>query len=685
MRVPQFITGCAIALSAFLLFAIEPLSSKELLPRMGGSSAVWLTCLCFFQIGLLVGYGYAAILTSMCSQRVACVVHLVALAAALLWIVHDVHDGVGAWNDLGEGDPTATIFLLLTRRLGLSFVLLSASSPLLQVFLARASGERVRFNLFALSNVGSLLALATYPTIVEPHLPLHVQRVAWAWGFAVYTVLCGWLMVRQIAVEHADEVLEGRREAGCGRGDARRVWLPLLLSAVGAVQLCAVTSHLTENVAALPLLWVIPLAAYLLSFAVAFEAPGLYRRGVVLRLTVVMLASLGYLLSKTDVSLPMGVAIPFFLLEMFLACWFCHAELYQLRPERPSEAANFYLLLAAGGAGGTALAVVVAPLVFSANYDLPVAFAMTAGVATVVTWREGWSPRMLWGTATALCLLLAGRLQVAYARNAMVLERNFYGSLRVKRSDLPPQAESARLLLHGTIEHGMQWFAPSFRREPLTYYGRDSGVGLALARCCEGRQRRIGVIGLGAGTLAAYGRPGDTMRFFEINPAVEQIAKEVFTYLRESKAAVTIVNGDARQTLERETSGSFDVLVVDAFSGDAIPVHLLTLEAVRLYERHLKPGGVLAFHISNQYLNLAPVLGSLAAQEGLKARVVESPGDAARGIFAARWVLLARADSPVLAGADGGPGEPLDRSSLPVWTDDYSSLLPLVRWGGSAP
>ena len=506
--------------------------------------------------------------------------------------------------------------------------------------MARRSDGRVPYRMFALSNVGSLLALLAYPLVVEPYVTLHWQRFGWACGFVVYAGMCGWLALwggetegeirgslhsgDETASSRDDEFIEssigvekrvlrsaqsdnqreqdgkraefGRSEiqgplsyggdADFGRDDGARAgagrwWLWFGLSAAAAMQLCAVTSHLTVNVAAIPLLWVVPLTVYLASFVLAFEFAGLYRRGVIVRLLVVMLASLGYLLSKTDVSLPIGMSIGFFLLELFCACWFCHAEVYSLRPAGPRSAARFYLVVAAGGAAGTLFIAVVSPVVFRANYDLPVAFAVTATMATVVTWRDGWPQRLLWGVSTVLCFALVGMLYNGYRIGSILNVRNFYGSLRVKETHVPPQAGTSRTLLHGSIKHGMQWFAEEYRHEPTTYYARDSGVGLALGYCCEGRPRKIGVIGLGAGTMAAYGRDGDTMRFYEINPLVEGIARELFTYLRESRARVTVVEGDARVSLARESPQGFDVLVVDAFSGDAIPVHLLTVEALR--------------------------------------------------------------------------------------------------------
>jgi hypothetical protein len=446
-----------------------------------------------------------------------------------------------------------------------------------------------------------------------------------------------------------------------------------------AMQLSAVTAHLTVNIAAIPLLWMLPLAVYLLTFILAFEFPNVYRRGIVVRLLVVMLASLGYAISKTDVSLPIGAAILFFLAECFLAGLFCHAETYAMRPQRSSETTLFYLLIAAGGAAGTFFIGIASPLIFSANYDLAISFLVVAALAIAVTWHDGWPQRLLWSTATGLLLIFAIMLHSAYARDAIVEVRNFYGTLRVKQTTTA-QADPERMLLNGTIQHGTQIFAPNLSRFPTTYYATDSGVGLALRFCCDGRQRNIGVIGLGAGTLAAYGHPGDSIRFYEINPLVQPIAQNLFTYLRDSAAQITIANGDARTSLTREAPQRFDVLAVDAFSGDAIPLHLLTTEAIALYKKHLAPDGIIAFHVSNQYLNLAPEIAQLAVAAKMQSRLVESPGDDLMGSYRATWVLLSNSPEffrlPQIASLST---ETPTTPRLRPWTDEYSSLLPIVQ------
>jgi SAM-dependent methyltransferase len=670
----RILYGSAIFLGAFLLFAVEPMAAKQLLPALGGSSAVWITCLVFFQCALLLGYLYAHWLGRR-GGRTATVIHIALLVLAVVTL------GLVAQPDLSNaaGHPLTAIFRALSLSIGLPFLLLASTSPLLQLWLARREQSRVPWKLFALSNAGSLLALALYPSLIEPHLSLAIQRKAWVIGFAVYAVLCAaiaWLM-RRGRVLPPD--LKSDSEEGRAGLRARVLWF--LLPAVASAQLCAVTSHLSQNVAAIPLLWILPLGVYLLTFIAAFEAPWLYRRWLIVRLLVILLAALAWMLSKTDVSLPIQISIEFFLAELFFACWFCHSEAYALRPANRSEATLFYLLIAAGGAAGTIFIGILCPLIFDANYDVALAFLATAALALVVTWENGWAQRLLWSTGTALLLALCVMLHVVYARSTLVEERNFYGALRVRESHNPPQALTVRTLLHGTIEHGTQWFAPEFRRNPTTYYATDSGVGLALRFCCDNRPRRIGVVGLGAGTLAAYGEAGDRMRFYEINPAMLPIAEHLFTYLRESGAEISFAEGDARISLTHEAPENFDVLVIDAFSGDAIPIHLLTTEAMAVYRRHLAPGGILAFHVSNQYLDLPPEIAALAAVAGMEARLVDTPAQESRGEYRATWVLVTNNDASlaqpqVAACARTIPAKP----GLRAWTDDYSSLLPILQW-----
>jgi spermidine synthase len=353
--------------------------------------------------------------------------------------------------------------------------------------------------------------------------------------------------------------------------------------------------------------------------------------------------------------------------------------------------------MAAGGVAGTFFVGIACPLLFRANYDLAIAFLVTAVLAAVVMWNDGWTQRLMWTAASLGVLMLAVALHIRLGRNTLMRARNFYGSLRVTEADYDDELAGAgtnsdgsvstgtgpvRVLMNGRIRHGMQMMDADRRHVPTTYYGEDSGVGVALRNCCEGRTKNVGVVGLGAGTLAAYGEAGDRFRFYEINPLVEPIARNLFSYIRDSQANIAVVEGDGRASLNREAPQGFDVLVVDAFSGDAIPLHLLTREAMAVYRRQLGPGGVVAFHVSNSYMLLAPEIALVADAEGMQARVVESFEVPAEGAYRATWVLVS-ADPQFFAkpGVQAAAARITRRPGLRVWTDDYSSLLPVLHLG----
>ena len=675
----RLLFGCAVFLASFLLFLVEPIAAKQLLPFLGGSAAVWITCLVFFQTALLLAYLYAHWLARHPRWSLHFVLLAVALGLAIFWALGKI--------DLNSGPehPVLTIFLALGVWIGLPFLALGATSPLLQVWWSRVEHSAIPYRLFALSNLASLLALAAYPTLIEPHFTLHAQRIAWCCGFAAFALLAAILTARTRSATRGAPLDENTDGPGLPASPLTHKLLWLLLPMGASMQLCAVTSYITANIAPIPLFWILPLAAYLLTLILAFEFPRLLPRGIVTRFLAVMLAGLGYMLSQVDVSVPIRIGIGFFLFELFVACLFCHNEAYALRPRRASESTVFYLLFAAGGALGSFLIGIASPLLFSFNYDLAISFAVTALLALAATWNSNWGQRLLWSVASVMMLVLVFWLHVAYQRDTMVAVRNFYAALRVKQNYGFPGA-TLRTLTNGTIQHGTQIFGTDEQRKtPTTYYAPDSGVGLALRLCCprpDGsvRARNIGVIGLGAGTIAAYGQPGDRIRFYEINPAVEPIARNAFTYIRESGAQIDVVEGDARTSLQREQPQQFDVLVVDAFSGDAIPLHLLTAEALALYRRHLAPGGIVAFHISNQHVDLEPAIALLAQNAGMKAVRVSSLANEERGEFSANWVLVsdnaAFFAQPEVASAALPPAY---KPGLRLWTDDYSSLLPLLR------
>lgn len=676
----RLLFGATIFLGAFLLFLVEPIAARQLLPVLGGSAAVWITCLVFFQTALLLGYLYAHWLARRRLGGLHTLLLAVAAASAVLWVVHTFT------GSNGDVHPIRTVFAVLGVSIGIPFLVLAATSPLLQVWWARVESGPVPYRLYALSNLASLLALAVYPTVVEPHFTLHTQRLGWCCGFVVFAVLCA--MVAAKTRSGSSEPLGTEEDDSAARpAPLTHKLLWILLPMGGAMQLSAVTSFLTANVAAIPLLWILPLSVYLVTIIVAFQFSRRIQPVLLGRFLIVFLASLGYALSHVDVSWPLWVSLIIFLLEIFLAGLFCHCEAVALRPARASESTLFYLLFAAGGALGSFLIGIVCPYLFSFNYDLPITVFVTALLALAVTWNSGWSQRLLWSIASVMLLALLVMVHIAAQRETTVAVRNFYAALRVKQNLRYPSTIS-RTLMNGIIEHGSQLFGTDqLRRTPTTYYSPDSGVGLALRFCCAGpdqntpRPRRIGVIGLGAGTLAAYGKPGDAITFYDINPAVVPIARNVFTYIRDSGAKVDIVVGDARNSLTREEPQHFDVLVVDAFSGDAIPIHLLTREALALYRRHLAPGGIIAFHISNRHVDLEPPIAVLAASEGMEARHVHSLGKETPGAYPSTWMLVTDNASfflqPDLVAHAFYPDT---KPGIPLWTDDYSALVPVLTW-----
>jgi SAM-dependent methyltransferase len=685
--------GGVIFLGSFLLFLVEPLAAKQLVPLFGGSAAVWLTCLVFFQTALLAGYLYAhwfgqvPAVTENTRARGAWsrwlhpALLLMAAVCTVAWAVG--WPGSGGLSPAMAEHPVAIIFERLSISIGLPFLLLASTSPLLQVWFARTTRGGMPYRLFALSNLASLLALALYPTLIEPHVTLHHQRFAWCVGFIAFAALAAFLQRRVATASpaEADPVKDAAsllKQSLRPDNSVKVLWL--LLPMCAGMQLSAVTSHLTENIAAIPLLWVLPLAVYLLSLIVAFEYPRLVPTSITVRLLAVLLASLGYMLSRFDTALPIKISVPFYLLELFVACLFLHSAAYAARPRQADGLTGFYLLFAAGGALGSFLIGIACPLLFSANYDLAISFVATALLTLVVTWQSGWAQRLMWSASSALLLYLVVLLHGGFEQNRLVGIRNFYGSLRVEQKNMGTLG-IMRSLTNGTIKHGTQIFSPALSRTPTTYYAQDSGIGLAVRFCCAHRCRRIGVIGLGVGTIAAYGRAGDTLRFYEINPSVLPVAQNLFTYLRDTPARVYVVEGDARASLAAEPSQQFDVLAIDAFSGDSIPLHLLTKEAMDLYQRHLAPGGILAFHVSNQYVDLEPQIGLLARQAGMQARTVLTAADADSGEFAAEWVLVTN-NAAFLQNRNVilRLNRTEERTNVRLWTDDYSSLLPVLHW-----
>jgi hypothetical protein len=669
MTLLRCLYALTIFLSAFLLLVVEPMAAKQLLPTLGGSSAVWTTCLVFFSVVLLLGYLYAHWISSLFDPKQQAVIHILILTMALLTLGIRIQPGPTAVSY----HPALTVFRVLATVIGLPYLALSSTTPLLTAWYAGSFEGSSPYRLFALSNFASLLALASYPLFIEPRLTMKQQTGWWSGGFLVFAVLCGaiaWQGRRRVFTA------EGEKAALAGRPEP--FWFLLALG--GGMMLTAVTSHMSANIAAIPLLWLPPLALYLLTFILAFQGAWRSVRPSMLRWVLVAVASMAYALRDIRTILPIAVSLPLFLIALFLCCFFLHGELYARRPVTAGMT-RFYLVVATGGAAGTLLVGVIFPLVLRANYDLACTLIVVSLIALAAIWQDGWGLRMIWMAGAAAAIVVVSAQSRQYDDDAVALMRNFYGTLRVRESHLPPQSDTDRQLLNGTIEHGAEWFAPQFLGQPLTYYAPDSGLGLAMRLCCGTGAKRVGVIGLGTGTVAAYGNPGDAIRFYEINPLVERLARHWFTFLHDSPARIEVILGDARLSLAAQNPQHFNVIVVDAFSGDAIPVHLLTREALALYRLHLQPGGVIVFHVSNQYINLEPVVGAIAEDAGMKAVSVHSRGDEQNGFYYADWILVTANQTLLSQPEIVNNGFPTAlQANVRLWTDNYSSVFPLLKW-----
>jgi hypothetical protein len=661
----------ALFLGSTLLFLLEPIAAKRLVPLLGGSAAVWTACLVFFQTALLLGYYVAHLLVTRATLRTQITTYVALLAISVVQLVRVVEPALAADAER----PIASVLWLLTRLIGLPFVTLSATSPLLQAWFARTTprGGADAYGLFAISNFGSIVALLAYPWLIEPRLTLRAQTTLVAIVLGILLIVAGAIgaSIRNAAeVEHATATTKSEGVPAITRG----LWVAL--AACASLLLAAATTHLSQNVVALPLVWIIPLVAYLLSFVVAFSTRRWPPRSLLIVLAIISLAGSGFLLYRGALSMPILPATAAFCVSLFFLCLFLHSELYHRRPA-PSHLTSFYFHVAAGGALGSVLVGIVAPLVSPGNYDFAIGLFLTAALGLVVAWPAGRVMRGVWSVLLAAGVALIA-FQVRADRGAIERVRNFYGTVRVTHAHEPSKAD-VRSLYHGAIVHGRQVYRVDLRRVPNTYYSRTSGVGLALDQCCRNRPRRIGVVGLGTGTMAVYGNAGDTIKFYEINRAVEKIALSKFTYLGDSPAYMEIIRGDARVSLAAEPPQRYDVLIVDAFSGDAVPAHLITVQALEIYRRHLAPGGIVAFHVSNRFLALAPVVEQLARNARVQAVRVVNQEDPAQQVFYSEWVLVT-ANAEFLANpAVVRARQPIEvPAGLRLWTDDYSSLFPII-------
>ena len=695
----MFLYALTILVSAFLLFQVQPVIAKIILPWFGGSAAVWTVCLLFFQLVLLLGYLYAHAVVRYLKPRVQVSLHLFLLLASLLALPIYPRDSL---KPAGTADPTAGILVLLAVTVGLPYFLLSTTGPLLQAWYARRFKGAMPYRLYALSNAGSMFALISYPVLFEPNFTTHQQAAMWSIGFGLFMVCCAvtaYFSMKAPAIETHEDAMED------GHPPASRYALWMALPAVASILLLAITNHLSANVAAIPFLWVLPLTLYLLSFILCFEGSGWYRRNPYLQLLAVALGSMAYALNSTlDRSVPIHLAffgnvtlhavwlmVALYGLGLFTCCMVCHGELARLKPH-PRYLTHFYLMMSAGGALGGIVVGLIAPRVFRNFYELPLGLVACAVVVVIalkqdadLTWFRRWyQPAPLISIALAAALAVYVGIQIRdFSKGARVLVRNFYGALKVEDSGPPSDLDAVRSLTHGTINHGNQFLNPARRRWPTTYYGPNTGVGIAIRDKSRSHAVRIGVIGLGTGTIFSYGREGDFIRYYEINPLVLRLASTEFTYMRDCPCQHEVTMGDARLSLERQLADgqpqNFDVLAVDAFSSDSIPVHLLTEQAMELYFQHLRPDGILAVHISNRYLDLQPVVAGETAATGHVARLVDTEDDDDAGVFGATWILVAAPQPGFDPEILNQSAEIASRKKVRLWTDDYSNLFQILK------
>ncbi|MBI3057346.1 MAG: fused MFS/spermidine synthase, partial [Betaproteobacteria bacterium] len=599
---------------------------------------------------------------------------LLALSLLLLPIIPDA-----AWKPAGNEDPAWRILGLLAVTIGLPYFLLSTTSPLMQAWFAWRFHHAAPYRLFALSNLASLLALLFYPVAIEPWVTTATQSVSWSviYGvFALLSIATAIVSIRNAGADKADvPVAAGGRDAGAVKPGAGQQLVWLALAAMASFLLLAVTNHICQNVASLPFLWILPLSLYLATFIFCFDHPRWYRRNIFLVLAAIALPVMAWYSDSLDLK----VAIPIYLAGLFVCCMFCHGELAQLKPA-PRFLTTYYLMISLGGAVGGLLVGLVAPHLLTGYFELGIGLVACALLLLYRTFRIAWWTMLASAAVVGATAWGAGKAIDYQVSDSRVMMRNFYSVLRTREYTEPAPFRS---MVHGGIVHGGQLLDPGMRLAPSSYFGPNSGYGRMFASLPDA-PRKVGVIGLGAGSIIAYARKGDTFRFYEINPQVVELAQREFTFMADSPAKTEVVLGDGRLSLEREASQQFDVLAMDAFSGDSIPLHLLTREAMAIYLRHLKPGGVLAFQATNRFIDIAPVVASLAGEHGLTAVLISDSAGSEEG--ADYWIsgtdqILVTSNRALLeSGNIRAAGKVLAAPpGFRIWTDSFNNLLRVLK------
>ncbi len=722
-------------LSSSLLFLVQPMIAKMVLPLLGGTPAVWNTCMVFFQATLLAGYLYVHAATHWLRPRQQVVLHVALLAMSLLTVPIVL---ITRGDPPPSGMPVLWLLRVLLVTVGVPFFMASTSSPLLMRWFARTDHPSAHdpYFLSVAANLGSVFALLAYPALVEPTLRLADQSSLWAVGYSLFVLLtlgCYWLVYRAGASHHSD----GQPEAPPVTEAMPPIpWTDRLrwgaLAFIPSSLMLGVTTFVTTDIAAVPLFWVLPLIIYLLTFVLVFAKrvivpPALASRALPLSalvlVTVIVFAS----------HLPPVAQSPLHLITFFFAAMVCHGELARTRPAS-AQLTGFYLSMSVGGLLGGVFNAVVAPVAFTSVIEYPLAIVLAcavrpidpdritsrldrqldillplafgAGILAIMFVFGGRDPRdpiavlMMYIVPSVVCfsfkrrpvrfalglgaLMLGSGIYVSAHERVPYRNRSFFGVYRV----VEDPDRGLRMLVHGRIVHGAQSLDPAHRREPLTYFHRSGPFGQALAALQDvSPKSRIAVIGLGIGSLAAYGQAGQHWTFYEIDPAIAALARgdRYFTFLHDSPADVRVVLGDARISITREAARSFDVLILDAFSSDSIPVHLITRQALQLYERVLEPNGIMIFHISNRYIDLEPVIADLASDAGLVALTEDEvnvpEADQRAGRSPSHWVVIAGANADLGAlTRDPRWVRLAAKPHGPIWSDDFSNPLALVHW-----
>lgn len=665
-----------IFLSAFLLFQLQPIIAKFLLPWFGGAASVWIVCMLFFQFILLGGYFYSHWVVHHVEKKRQYGVHLLLLLGSLFVLPIMPHH---VTNESAYHPIVNILFVLLTS-VGLPYFMLSTTSPLLQSWYANSHQNGLPYRLFALSNLSSLMGLLAYPFMIEPYLTLTEQSKSWSIAYVCFVLFCAMTTILQMKVANKKDSKPVDRPENNGslRPSVRDKILWMSLAACASTLLLATTNYLIQDVASIPFLWILPLSLYLLTFTLCFDRNGWYRKNWYLVIMAVVIIGSCYALLKWGASYNIAIKILFFSLSLFACCMFCHGELVTRKPMAQSLT-SFYLMIALGGALGGILVGILAPTMLSGPFELPLALSFCALLLFLVNYDKHWVITLGCGALCISMMIVSGIYIKYYIEGSLFHQRNFYGTLKISAHD-KNSPDAYRVLVNGTIVHGGQFQDPKRQQKPTSYYSENSGVGLAMRQLAEG-SRRVGVIGLGTGTLLAYARQGDYFHYYEINPLVPDIANRYFTYLSNCLGEVNISIGDGRLLLKNEEPQQYDLLVVDAFSGDSIPIHLMTTEAIELYFKHLKPDGILALHVSNLHLNLIKIVAKLSETLQKKAILIEMEGDPMKQISASDWVLLTSnrdlMKSPdIKKVAYRLKGE----DHVKAWTDDYSNLIQIMKY-----